>query len=141
MELGERGTIVPVTLMICLLMTGLLVFQIHVYMNAKQNIQLEEQALNLEWLIRNGERKWLDTTSTITPGVGDFSFPNGSVRYSVTVNREIANTARVRFTARDKGGNVRTHFFDVAVQEASLEENLLDSTDDTPIQVDVIKME
>ena len=97
----------PVILMICFLITSILLFQLHVYLNSKQNVRQEENVLALEWLLRNGETKWLESTKH---GFRDhsFSFPDGKVDVKVTLLHQ-NESYQIEFKAVNKEGKVRKH--------------------------------
>ncbi len=105
----QKGAIMPIILIICFLFSALLLFQIKIYVNEKQNIRHEQRVLTLEWLLRNAEKQLVEGKEYVTEEEGSYDFPNGEVYYKT--KKETEDSFSIELRAKDNLGNERNHDF------------------------------
>ncbi|MGY4690271.1 hypothetical protein [Salibacterium sp. K-3] len=117
--MGEKGTVMPVLLIICFLFTSMLLFQAAVFVNEKQSVAKQEQVLQLEWLLRNGEKQWKKEGGRIqTEAEKKYDFQDGSVEWEQKAVSD--DISRLTFTAVTNTGygRTRSYFLEAKQKEA-----------------------
>ncbi|MFB5662033.1 hypothetical protein ACE4RR_09445 [Alteribacillus sp. HJP-4] len=82
----------PITLILCLLFTSFLLLQIKLFVNEKENLVLQEESLEMDWLIRNAEVNWRDENNWEEQS-SKFIYPTGTVYITQTL---IDNNNKIR---------------------------------------------
>lgn len=111
----------PLMLIIYFLFSAMIIFEVTVYMNEKQQVADQEQVLMLDWLLRNGEREWIETKSDLwmEEDEGVFHYPNGKVTYQSRYQNKDRLIVQLRATHSE--GHQRTYAFYVDVMRESIE--------------------
>ncbi len=99
----------PIILIICFLFSALLLFQVKIYVNEKQNIRHEHRVLTLEWMLRNAEKQLVEDEKYVSEREGSYDFPNGEVYYQT--KKEPEGSFSIQLRAKDNLGNERNHDF------------------------------
>ncbi|MFD2704286.1 competence type IV pilus minor pilin ComGG [Salibacterium lacus] len=118
--MGEKGTVMPILLIICFLFSSLLFVEAAVFVNEKQSVSKEEQVLQLEWLLRNGEQKWRSEKENGAENENQtYRFPGGYVKWQEVV----LSDARIHLTfkAVTADGHERTRSYYIEPRQKETE--------------------
>lgn len=109
----------PLMLIVCFLLAATIIFEATIYMNEKRHVAYQEQTLQLDWLLRNGEREWIETKSHSFTDAGTFHYPDGKVTYLSRYQNQ--DTLIVHLEAENKEGVKRNRSFHVDIIRESIE--------------------
>ncbi|WP_332632345.1 competence type IV pilus minor pilin ComGG [Halalkalibacter flavus] len=80
----EKGFVYPVTLIMCMLILQVLIYQVSLYMTEKQAVYEQERLMQIETLLQLGISDFLNGEYDPVPDKKIlFSYPNGTVTLSI----------------------------------------------------------
>ncbi|SFP22535.1 ComG operon protein 7 [Salibacterium halotolerans] len=110
----------PVLLIVCFLFASLVFVQTVIFVNEKQSVSKEEQVLQLEWLLRNGEQRWREEKGMLSEKQNQmYRFPDGYVTWEQV--QLFDESIHLTLTAVTTDGHERTRSYYLEPQKAKKE--------------------